>query len=256
AGEGTRRDGPRPNGAVAPNGWSKSPSFGASGNPHSRDVVSPGSRLDARAGSASLYSSIAGALTPISPQHGHAQRQLAQWQSVNAPAPGPARAPGAQDVSAAPRYPTGPPPVAFKPEPATDSVPLNIFTPPGSPKDRRNSAPRAPKMHQCPVCQKWFPRPGGLQTHMNSHNNVKPFVCGFPECDLRFTVQSNARRHRRNAHGAEFAQQYEDAERRQPPRQPNITFDDPVVNSQMFLEAPRQLMWLPPNEPNEEALGF
>lgn len=29
------------------------------------------------------------------------------------------------------------------------------------------------KMHQCNVCQKWFPRPSGLATHMNSHSGAK-----------------------------------------------------------------------------------
>lgn len=29
------------------------------------------------------------------------------------------------------------------------------------------------KMHQCGVCQKWFPRPSGLATHMNSHSGAK-----------------------------------------------------------------------------------
>ncbi|KAG6888721.1 hypothetical protein C0992_007630 [Termitomyces sp. T32_za158] len=30
------------------------------------------------------------------------------------------------------------------------------------------------KMHQCEVCGKLFPRPSGLKTHMNTHNNLKP----------------------------------------------------------------------------------
>jgi hypothetical protein len=29
------------------------------------------------------------------------------------------------------------------------------------------------KMHQCDICQKWFPRPSGLATHMNSHSGAK-----------------------------------------------------------------------------------
>lgn len=29
------------------------------------------------------------------------------------------------------------------------------------------------KMHQCTVCSKWFPRPSGLATHMNSHSGAK-----------------------------------------------------------------------------------
>lgn len=29
------------------------------------------------------------------------------------------------------------------------------------------------KMHQCSICQKWFPRPSGLATHMNSHSGAR-----------------------------------------------------------------------------------
>lgn len=29
------------------------------------------------------------------------------------------------------------------------------------------------KMHQCNICQKWFPRPSGLATHMNSHSGAR-----------------------------------------------------------------------------------
>jgi hypothetical protein len=28
-------------------------------------------------------------------------------------------------------------------------------------------------MHQCNVCSKWFPRPSGLATHMNTHTGNK-----------------------------------------------------------------------------------
>jgi Zinc finger, C2H2 type len=34
-------------------------------------------------------------------------------------------------------------------------------------------APRKNKMHQCPVCPKSFPRPSGLETHMNSHTGAR-----------------------------------------------------------------------------------
>jgi hypothetical protein len=33
--------------------------------------------------------------------------------------------------------------------------------------------PRKNKMHQCRICDKWFPRPSGLATHMNSHSGAK-----------------------------------------------------------------------------------
>ncbi|KAG7448468.1 uncharacterized protein BT62DRAFT_708168 [Guyanagaster necrorhizus] len=39
------------------------------------------------------------------------------------------------------------------------------------------------KMHQCEICHHEFPRPSGLRTHMNSHNNVRrlsPSRCLLP----------------------------------------------------------------------------
>ncbi|KAJ7118674.1 hypothetical protein C8R43DRAFT_89618 [Mycena crocata] len=41
-----------------------------------------------------------------------------------------------------------------------------------------------------------FCSPSGLQTHMNIHNNLKPFICGFRDCLKTFSVRSNAKRHR------------------------------------------------------------
>ncbi|KAF9449291.1 hypothetical protein P691DRAFT_667785 [Macrolepiota fuliginosa MF-IS2] len=55
-------------------------------------------------------------------------------------------------------------------------------------------------MHECSVCGKEFPRPSGLHTHMNTHNNAKPFPCTYPGCDRMFGVRSNAKRHLRT-HG-------------------------------------------------------
>lgn len=34
-------------------------------------------------------------------------------------------------------------------------------------------ATKKSKMHQCTVCAKWFPRPSGLATHMNSHSGAR-----------------------------------------------------------------------------------
>ncbi|KAF8635463.1 hypothetical protein AX15_000438 [Amanita polypyramis BW_CC] len=56
------------------------------------------------------------------------------------------------------------------------------------------------KMHDCEICGKKFPRPSGLRTHMNTHNNVRPYPCTFPGCTRKFAVRSNAKRHLRT-HG-------------------------------------------------------
>jgi len=50
-------------------------------------------------------------------------------------------------------------------------------------------------MHQCSICDKWFPRPSGLATHMNSHTGAKPYKCPAPDCNKSFAVRSNAKRH-------------------------------------------------------------
>ncbi|KAF9558083.1 hypothetical protein CPC08DRAFT_639479, partial [Agrocybe pediades] len=61
----------------------------------------------------------------------------------------------------------------------------------------RQAKQKKVKMHQCPICQKQFPRPSGLKLHLTTHNNEKPFVCTFPGCTRRFNVRSNAKRHLR-----------------------------------------------------------
>ncbi|KAH6917813.1 hypothetical protein BKA70DRAFT_1245378 [Coprinopsis sp. MPI-PUGE-AT-0042] len=63
------------------------------------------------------------------------------------------------------------------------------------PKKKKKS-----KMHACEICNKKFPRPSGLKTHMNTHNNARPYPCGFPGCNRTFGVRSNAKRHLRT-HG-------------------------------------------------------
>ena len=42
-----------------------------------------------------------------------------------------------------------------------------------SSQDRPKTSHKKSKMHQCTVCSKWFPRPSGLATHMNSHSGAK-----------------------------------------------------------------------------------
>jgi hypothetical protein len=59
---------------------------------------------------------------------------------------------------------------------------------------------RKNKMHRCGLCQKLFPRPSGLATHMNSHNGAKPYKCTVSGCPKAFAVRSNAKRHLRT-HG-------------------------------------------------------
>lgn len=86
--------------------------------------------------------------------------------------------------------------------PDRDSIPQSSKSLPSSSSDQPKK--KSPKMHTCHICQRSFPRPSGLQVHLNSHNGLKPFTCEFPSCDRKFTVRSNARRHLRT-HGVTSA---------------------------------------------------
>ncbi|KAK7022274.1 hypothetical protein R3P38DRAFT_1114596 [Favolaschia claudopus] len=73
-------------------------------------------------------------------------------------------------------------------------------------------------MHACEICHKEFSRQSGLQTHMNTHTNVQPYGCPFPNCGRVFNVRSNAKRHLKT----HFY-------RPPPPAPVQITFVQPVV---------------------------
>ncbi|KAG5734044.1 Zinc finger protein [Termitomyces sp. T112] len=101
------------------------------------------------------------------------------------------------------------------------------------------------KMHQCEVCGKFFPRPSGLKTHMNTHNNLKPFSCGFEGCSRTFTVRSNAKRHLRT-HGVETVSS------RQTSSTPySIGFDTPTIVPPTTMHETAttsyKLRWMPPS---------
>ncbi|KAJ7052157.1 hypothetical protein C8F01DRAFT_630829 [Mycena amicta] len=81
---------------------------------------------------------------------------------------------------------------ASTPSPETTVIPLAA-----SPRQEKR---RSSKMYRCVLCGKEFPRPSGLRTHMNTHNDEQPYPCEFPGCERRFNVLSNARRHYRT-HG-------------------------------------------------------
>lgn len=69
------------------------------------------------------------------------------------------------DNSVEPRSPTPPPESAL-------SSPRMLPDRQGGERPKP-AQPKKSKMHQCNVCQKWFPRPSGLATHMNSHSGAK-----------------------------------------------------------------------------------
>ncbi|GAA6040074.1 hypothetical protein JCM8097_004769 [Rhodosporidiobolus ruineniae] len=53
------------------------------------------------------------------------------------------------------------------------------------------------RVYRCEVegCGKSFGRPSARDTHMRSHNGIKPFVCPIPSCGRAFSVFSNLKRH-------------------------------------------------------------
>ncbi|CAK5270499.1 unnamed protein product, partial [Mycena citricolor] len=78
------------------------------------------------------------------------------------------------------------------------NVPQDIDLPGAVPlvAPSRASTRRGPRrVHKCQVCHKEFSRPNALRTHMNGHNKLRPFPCGYPHCHRTFSVRSNARRH-------------------------------------------------------------
>jgi len=79
-------------------------------------------------------------------------------------------------------------------------------------------------MHQCNVCSKWFPRPSGLTTHMNTHSGAKPYKCPAPDCDKSFTVRSNVKRHLKT-HGLDLSP----PDTHGPPLSFNVGFEAPYI---------------------------
>lgn len=56
---------------------------------------------------------------------------------------------------------------------SADSSSTAVSPSTGSSSERPRPSQKKSKMHQCKVCQKLFPRPSGLATHMNSHSGAK-----------------------------------------------------------------------------------
>ena len=56
-----------------------------------------------------------------------------------------------------------------EPEPDTGHQTVKVLVQSSTPGE----PPKKVKMHQCRICQKLFPRPSGLATHMNSHSGAR-----------------------------------------------------------------------------------
>ena len=107
--------------------------------------------------------------------------------------------------------------------------------------DSARGSSRKNKMHQCQICLKWFPRPSGLDTHMNSHTGAKrecpvscrehsadillAFKCPVETCNKAFAVRSNAKRHLR-IHGINTSSVRENRTTNSPY---TVGFDTPVI---------------------------
>lgn len=97
---------------------------------------------------------------------------------------------------------------------------------------------RGVKMHKCSKCDKKFPRPSGLRTHMNTHTGDRPFGCSF--CDRTFTVQSNAKRHLKGVHHIDPSTIRSDMP------QFVVNFDNPIIHTVgTRLRNPKRIRWIP-----------
>lgn len=111
-------------------------------------------------------------------------------------------------------------------------------------------ASRKNKMHQCEICKKWFPRPSGLATHMNSHSGAKPFKCPVSDCDKSFTVRSNAKRHLKIHRGASSP-----AESSAPQSSFSVGFEAPyVAHNRDSGEALPKLKWVSSGSSTQTAM--
>ncbi|KAJ2786833.1 hypothetical protein GGI15_001195 [Coemansia interrupta] len=68
--------------------------------------------------------------------------------------------------------------------------------------ESKSSADNSPK-YLCEICNKKFPRPSALATHVFSHTGEKPYKCEDPECEQVFSVRSNMQRHMKAKHKRE-----------------------------------------------------
>jgi len=105
---------------------------------------------------------------------------------------------------------------------------------------KTNPSNKRSKMHQCTVCEKWFPRPSGLATHMNSHSGMKPYRCPVETCNKSFAVRSNAKRHLRT-HGINPT-----ADTASKALEYSVGFEAPVVSDvRQANQVPVMLKWVP-----------
>lgn len=79
---------------------------------------------------------------------------------------GSSSAPGSRDGHTEGRSPT-------PPSESANSSPRSASSRPSTTERTKSGTQKKSKMHQCTVCSKWFPRPSGLATHMNSHSGAK-----------------------------------------------------------------------------------
>nr|GAT46115.1 predicted protein [Mycena chlorophos] len=118
----------------------------------------------------------------------------------------------------------------------------------GSSRTERRRKETPGKMHRCDICQKEFPRPSGLKTHMNTHSEERPYPCTVEGCGQWFNTSSNARRHIRT-HGVEPPPSLS-ALRASKRHEYAVNFEEPVVQQEPATtsQAPYRVRWIEVNE--------
>lgn len=103
-----------------------------------------------------------------------------------------------------------------------------------------NKSNNKKKSFSCEICKKEFTRNSSLQTHMNIHLNVKPYVCTI--CNFRFNANPNLIRHKKNVHNMRFSNTSKAFEIKassfdQPIKQKkvSVSLSDPIYQKNMKL---------------------
>ncbi|KAI0429971.1 transcription factor IIIA [Xylaria sp. FL1042] len=87
----------------------------------------------------------------------------------------------------------------------TEATSARLVDTPLTPLSPARKWPSDLKTIKCthPGCTKTFNRPARLAAHLRSHNNERPFVCPYPDCDKDYIEEKHLKQHIKGSHTAE-----------------------------------------------------